>query len=259
MIDVTKPESYPDELSRIVLSHIKTISDQEMIQIKHARIKSEKDVMIAIEGFLGISAAYNMYKNELIPAFNQHELLCYHATRVDCIESITRNGIFSDMGKYRKFIASFMKTEGLDDEVIHDAMDLILKEYERKYYGKPHQICFFVNYTSLYDKEGYAAYDQFYETVGGELAHWALENKLPTVLSVLQEKGIPVVIKFKIPFSKVAEYHKDSLIFPFVCSIAAKHIWGYNYAIEADSSFIGEVPPCDIIEVIKVDKRITIL
>ena len=87
-----RDRSYPDELSRIVLSHIKTISDQEMIQIKHARIKSEKDVMIAIEGFLGISAAYNMYKNELIPAFNQHELLCYHATRLDCIESITRTG-----------------------------------------------------------------------------------------------------------------------------------------------------------------------
>lgn len=252
MIDVTKPDTFPKELADIVLTHIASISDNELQKIKNCKIVHETDVQCAIDRFLGVSAAYQMYQDKLIPIFNRYELICYHATRVGNIETLLEDGLCSCMDKYEKRLIEFLRIENVPEDQIRLAQELIRKEYLRKYRDNHHQICFFTNYISLHDEEGSCAYDQFCETVGGELANWALENDLPNVWRVLRTKGIPVVIKFKLPFSMVANYHKDSLIFPFVSAVAAKHLWGFDYIIESDSSLIGDVPPSNIINITEI-------
>ena len=252
MIDVSNPDTFPTELANIVLSHIASIPDSELQKIKNSEIMHETDVCCAIERFLGVWAAYQMYHDELIPIFDRYELICYHATRVGSIETLRESGLCSGMDKYEKHLAEFLRTENVPEDQIRLAQELISKEYLRKYHDNRHQICFFTNYISLHDEAGSCAYDQFYETVGGELANWALENDLPNVWKVLRTKGIPVVVKFKCPFSKVANYQKDSLIFPFVSAIAAKHLWGFDYVIESDGSLIGDVPPSNILSIIEI-------
>ncbi len=61
------------------------------------------------------------------------------------------------------------------------------------------------------------------------------------------------MVEFTTPFSSVADYHKDNLIFPFVAHVAAEELWGFNYVIDADSSLIGEVPPERILRLIEPD------
>ena len=255
MIDVSNPNTFPSELSNLVLAQLGLIPPKDLQSIKNTSVKNNNDVLCAIEKNLGPGSAYSLYHNELIPMFCQHELLCYHATRVGTPEDIRIQGLFSDMEKYKQHLIGFLRNENVNEDTINITIDLICHEYSRKYSGKPHNICFFTNYKSLYDKDGYAAYDQFYETVGGELASWALESKLPEILNVLRTKGIPVVVKFKIPFSRIACYDQEGLIYQFVSAVAAKNLWDFNYMVEADSSLTGDVPPTDIISIIPIEEK----
>ena len=257
IVDVSKPDTFPEELTDIVLKHITEISNSGLQNIKNSQITYSNDVICAIEDYLGPSSAYQMYRDELIPAVNRYELMCYHATRVGNIDTIWKNGLFADMDKYKKNLTDFLRMKKVSENKIQSALALIDNEYLRKYKDIPHLICFFTNRISLYNDDDSYAYDQFCETVGGELANWALENTLPDVLSVLRTNGIPVVVKFKTPLSKVPNYRKEIIIFQFVSAIAAKHLWNYNYVIETDGSIIGDVPPSDIISVIEINEKVS--
>ena len=77
----------------------------------------------------------------------------------------------------------------LPDEEIQKAVDIVKSEYNRKYagYDRKAQVCFFTNMSML---EGeYAAYDQFCESIGGELARWALKDKYTDLYKPLKENG----------------------------------------------------------------------
>ena len=251
LIDASKPETFPPELTEIVMAHISSIPDAELQRIRDFRIGNETDVRCALEKYLGTSSSsgYHMYRDELIPLFDRCEIVCYHATRVGSMKSILDQGLVSSWTDYAELLAAFLRQEGVAEQQIQAAMEAVGHEYHRKYGSQPHQICFYINCASLYSEDGTAAYDQFCETVGGELANWALMDRYPDILKVLQTKGVPAIVTFKTPFTKVADYHKDVLISPFVYSIAAKHIWEFDYKVEADSSLIGDVPPTDILDV----------
>ena len=251
LIDASKHETFPTELAEIVMAHISSIPDTELKRIKDCQVDNETDIRCALEKFLGAtsSAGYRMYRDELIPAFNHYEIICYHATRVGNLKSILDRGLLSEWSDYAELLTEFLKQQSVEEQQIQVAVEAIRREYHRKYSNLPHQICFFINRSSLYSEDGAAAYDQFCETVGGELANWALMDRYPDVLRVLQTKGFPVIVTFKTSFMKVAEYHKDILISPFVYSIAAKHLWKIDYKVQADSSLIGNVLPTDILDV----------
>lgn len=251
LIDASKPETFPPELAEIVMAHISAIPDAELQRIRDCRIDSETDVRCALEEYLGTSSTsgYHMYRDELIPAFDHCEIVCYHATRVGSTKSILDRGLVSDWAAYSELLTAFLGQEGIERQQIQTAMEAVEHEYRRKYGCQPHQICFYINRDSLYSEDGAASYDQFCETVGGELANWALMDGYPDILKVLQTKGFPAIVTFKTPFAKVADYHKDVLISPFVYSTAAEYLWKFDYKVEADSSLIGNVPPTDILDV----------
>lgn len=253
MIDATNPKTFPIELREIVHTRLSEIPKIELDKIRKSTIAHEGDVTLALEKYLSPSFAYSMYQDELIPIFRQYEIMCFHATRVGSFDTIKSEGLVSDIEKYKCYLHDFLLTEKVAADRTQLAIKCIANEYNRKYGNNPHQICFFTNYCSLHDNDGYAAYDQFYETVGGELANWALEEKMPDVLSILRKKGHPAIVKFMIPFEKVAEYHQDCLIYPFVLAVAAEELWNYKYIIEADSSLIGDVPPTSILEIIPIE------
>ncbi len=254
LIDATRPETFPLELTEIVMAHLSALPDSTIQNFRAHRIENNTDVLCAIEKYFGpmSSSGYDMYQNELIPIFAHYDLLCFHVTRLGSTEDILHNGLFIQEKKYEDYLSTFLRSKGVEEARVELALDAIRKEYARKRRDLPREICFFLNYTSLHEENGAAGYDQFYDTVGGELANWALVSRMPDVLSVLQTNGIPVVIKFRIPFSQVSSYHKDSVIYQFVACVIARALWDYNYVIEADGATNVEVPPNDIIEVFNV-------
>ena len=186
LIDASRPETFPPELTEIVTAHISAIPDAEMQRIRDCRIDSETDIRCALEEYLGTSSSrgYRMYRDELIPVFDHCEIVCYHATRVGNTKSILDRGLVSGWTAYAELLTAFLRQEGIEEAQIQVAMEAVEHEYRRKYGGNPHQICFYINRASLYSEDGTAAYDQFCETVGGELANWALMNRCPDTLRV---------------------------------------------------------------------------
>ena len=207
LIDASSPRSFPPELFDVVQSHIATMPEDEKDAIRKILDKSKQSICIGTEKHFSptFTEGYYMYQDELIPVFDRYELLCFHATRVPEIDSIRRYGIISDMSQYEERMRSFLKSEQVERDRIEATIESIRHEYTRKYGRNPHQICFFINLKSLYSEDGSAAYDQFYETVGGELAKWALEEKMPDILGILQTKGTPIVVRCAIPFAKIAD------------------------------------------------------
>lgn len=253
LISAANPASFPAGLYDTVVTVIDQIPYEELQRLKQSVPANERSVDSALDGWLGIWKQYDLYQKTLIPMFNQYDILCYHATRIGSKDSICQQGLRTNMKVYTEMLKSFLLSEGVSDEKINLALDAIQKEYQRKYRDNPHQLCFFTNLVSFRNVDGSAGYDQFCETVGGELANWALENQYPEILEILRTKGFPVVVEFTAPFGSVADYHKDNLIFPFVAHVAAKKLWGFNYVIESNSSLIGEIPPERILRLIDPD------
>lgn len=252
IIDALNSQTYPEEANDIVLSHIALLPDEKLRKIRDIHIEYESDVRCAFDGFLNINSThgYKMFTEELIPVFNKYNILCYHATRVENINTIKERGLLSSLDDYDQLLSGFLKREGINKGKIEEILESIHCVARRKNYKGIHQICFYINKNDLYNEDGSAGYDQFLETIGGELAHWALYNKNPETLSILQTKGIPVVVCFKTPFSRIAYSHKDKVISPFVYNIAAKSIWDFDYEIRADAELVGDVTPENIVEII---------
>lgn len=250
LIDATNPESFPAELNKLVTNIIDQTPKNELQKIKDCIPKHEMEINCLLESLFGVLKRYEVYQNELIPIFNQYDLLCYHATRVKTIDDIKQYGLRTDLNFYIIKMKEVLKAEGVCYKEIDLVINDIINEYQRKYDDNPHQLCFFINPISFQCSDGRAGYNQFCDTIGGELANWALEKQNNEVLSILKTRGIPIVVEFRAPFSRVVEYHKDSLIFPFVVSVAARKIWNYEYVIEADCSLIGDIPPSRICRLI---------
>ena len=255
LIDASKPETFPKELENIVIMCLSRIPEKEKQKLRNNPIRNENDVQCAIEAYFSpkCSAYYHdIYPNELIPAFNNYGLLCFHATRIGCIEDITRNGLFLRQEKYERYLSEFLRSKAVTEKQIQGALEAISKEYNRKKRELPRDICFFVSYVALHDCDEGWSYDVYCENVGGELAKGALTGEMQDILSILQMNGIPVIVKLEIPFRQVTDIQKNTLIYQFVACVVAKKLWNFNYVIDADAATTEEIPPENIIEVITV-------
>ncbi len=253
-IDVTKPETYPYGLFESVQDLISTIPEERLRTIKNTQIDCENDAFCAIEDYLGCSSQYWFYKKELIPLFSQYNIICYHATRVGDIESIHRKGICSSFYDYLNQLESFLTQQDVTKDEIAAVLDTIKKKYAQKYAIANHSICFFTNPISFHTEDRLAGFDQYCETIGGELAYDALLGANPKVLSLLQSTGVPIVIQFRTPFSAVLDHQKYGIIYHFVAYAAVKQIWGYDLTIEPDGAIVGDVKPEDILDIIVLDE-----
>ena len=143
LIDATKIGTFPKELEDVINSCLSHIPENEKKKLKNYSIKNENDVQCAIESYFSpkCSAYYHdIYPNELIPAFNNYGLLCFHATRIGCIEDITRNGLFLRQEKYERYLSEFLRSKAVTEKQIQGALEAISKEYDRKKRELPRDI-----------------------------------------------------------------------------------------------------------------------
>lgn len=138
----------------------------------------------------------------LIPLFEQHELVCFHSTKILDKDIILSDGLKTNKWNiYSRNITNTFRSLGVAENDIDEAIVAIKHKHDWKYtsYGRDPQLCFYSN-IGLLRNDKYAGYEQFCENIGGELARKALKNDYPQIYRYLKENGDAVLVKFKIPF-----------------------------------------------------------
>lgn len=254
LIDVSNPNTIPEEVGKFILAHFSTLPLRNVEEIKGRKIEYVKDVRCAIEKY------YKPYKdevfyNELIEILKKHELMCFHATRMYSFEKVEKEGLkTNEWSNYSDNLRCVYEAIGMDEKMIDKALDAVQKEYKRKYenYERNSQLCFFVNINSL--EEG--SYNQYCENIGGELIEGCLKINYPELYTPLKENGRGAVIRFKLPYANIASYDQELIAYQFVVYYAGIYFWNKAMEIEFDGNTEQNVPSEDILEILPYDKKV---
>lgn len=256
LIDVSDASTIPIEVKNKIYQSFSALSNDVVNRIKCQKANHNNDILCAIEDYYGPFRATRFY-DELNTVLEKYDLICYHATKVCSKSILLKTGLkTNDWDVYCSNLKSAYMNMKFTDEEIQKAVDIVKGEYNRKYAGhdRKAQVCFFTN-MSMFEGE-YAAYDQFCESIGGELARWALKDKYPNLYKPLKENGKSCIVKFKLPYANIADYEKDSTAYQFVIYYAGVYFWNKEYDIEFDGNTQFDVPPEDILDIIDYNKDI---
>lgn len=251
LIDVSDVSTIPAEIKQKIQERFMSLHSNTVSKIKACVIQCDHDVICAIEDYVGPSIAYEFY-DMLIDLFEQHEMVCYHSTKILDKDIIFSEGLkTNEWDAYRKNIINMLQILGVEEKEIREAVGIIKRKYDWKYplQDREPQLCFYSDISLL--SEGMSAgYEQFCENIGGELARDALKGEYPDLYKYFRENGEAFLVKFKIPFSNIKSYNQDSIIFQFVAYYAGKYFWNYNYEIHFDGNTDQEIKAEDIVELI---------
>ena len=245
LIDIENPLTYPTEIQKLIHHYIKNQLGQYENIIKERKIEYDGDVQCAIEEYLLPYKAPILYE-QLSRIMKSHDLICYHATKVLNQQIIFDYGLkTNDWKEYSCLMKQALIS--LNVRNIQEVIQCVYKTYNDKYSinGKP-QLCFFSGLKLLRKRE----FDQFCQNIGGELARWSLEEKMPNIYQLLAENGIELIVKFKLSFSDVANHQQESIIYCFICYYAAKYFWSWHYNIEFDGITYKSINKDQIMELI---------
>lgn len=257
MIDVADVKTIPVEVKDIILNSFESLPISVVNEIKSTEIQYPCDVMCAIEDRYSPRGNINFY-DKLISTLEKYDIVCFHSTKMLSKDCILEHGLkVNDWERYRNNLIMVYRTLGYTEDKIEKAIDIVNHEYKRKYSGEREgsQFYFYSN-LSMLESEYAPAYDQFCESIGGELARWALKTQYPELYKPLKENGNGFVVKFKMPFANIAYYEKDSIAYHFVLYYAGVYFWNKEFEIEFDGNTQCNIPPEDILEIIQYDKEI---
>ena len=226
LIDVSDASTIPIEVKNKIYQSFSALSNDVVNRIK---CQKENHILCAIEDYYGPFRATRFY-DELNTVLEKYDLICYHATKVCSKSILLKTGLkTNDWDVYCSNLKSAYMNMKFPDEEIQKAVDIVKGEYNRKYAGhdRKAQVCFFTN-MSMFEGE-YAAYDQFCESIGGELARLALKDKYPNLYKPLKENGKSCIVKFKLPYANIADYEKDSTAYQFVIYYAGVYFWNKEF------------------------------
>lgn len=183
--------------------------------------------------------------------FDGYSIICYHATRIPDSSSLWEHGLDNNWDFLQKCLTDFFISKGIDNDSIVLGIDAIRREYERKHSdSRQETICYTCNKSLFYDE-----YNVFFETIGGEMAAWALEDKGETpytdLLNLLKENGTPVLVVFSIPFSDINICDKEKMIDAIVSSLLQKLQCHEPDSIRVEGNYHGNVKPNQIIDIIE--------
>ena len=256
LIDVSDVNTIPVEVKNKIYQSFSALSKEDVNNIKSQEIQRKGDIICAIDRYGFYRNAYS--SGEVADILEKYDIICYHATKVSSKSMLLSEGLkTNDWSDYCSNLKNAYIYAEFSEDKIQEALCIVKSEYNRKYvsYGRKAQLCFFNNLLML-ERRGVAAYDQFCENVGGELARKALKNKDPELDKPLKENGKGCVVKFRLPFAMIANYDKDSIAYQFVIYYAGLYFWNREYDIEFDGNTQSDVPPENILDIIDYDKDI---
>ena len=159
LIDVSDKIKIPIEIEQKILSRFIAMSERNISAIKAYKIQYDRDVICAIENYIGPSSAYHFYE-ELISVFEQYDIVCYHSTKM-----LEENLILAadlrtnEWDTYSKNIVNTLQTLGVGQHEIDQAIQIIKWKYDWKYplHGREPQLCFYSD-TGLLSEDTSARY-----------------------------------------------------------------------------------------------------
>lgn len=250
LIDVSNPKTFPCHLRSIVYEFISSLPQEIKEDIRDRTVLNSKEAQLAIENYMAPGKADTLF-NDIIRELSEHSMICYHATRIIDDQSIFKNGLYTnDWDRYCKLLKDAFKLIGINEVDAMDACGIIEKNYNRKFVSTTPQICFFSPLKLLNANKGNERYDQFCESIGGELARDSLEDNMPEVYQRLKMSGKGCVIKIALPFIDMINAYQEKVAFQFISYYSAEFFWNFECEIEYDCVCEKDVTPDQILEVI---------
>lgn len=250
MIDVSNIDSYPIELKKYIMSYLSKMPSDFIAKIKSKKIEYEIDIRCAIEDYLGPWRAVSLYE-DLVSLMDKYDLIVYHGTKMLNKTMVLENGLkVNDWNRYSTLLFDTFNLFGMSGNDINETMEYVESEYERKY--SPYDIApqlYFFSGLNLIDGD-IVGYEQFCESIGGEIARWALEEKHLEKYKLLKDNGEAFIVKFKLAFTDVVSFQKDIIAYQFVSHYAAKEFFDFSYQVKFDGATTKDVPSNNILEII---------
>lgn len=256
IIEINHPETYPNELHRIIENYLSLLPHEQYERLKQTEISCDSDVITALGEIIRPVVCSKLYE-DVLNILEKYEMMCYHATKVFDKDSIIQNGLKLNTWEWYKdtFLNALMGI-GFNASEINEIIEIVKREYDRKYWGRDEAICFFQDINDLEKLQG-AGYDQFCESIGGEIARWALKkDTYMHIYNRLRTFGDAIIVKFKLPIIDIAFFRKDNVAFNFICFYVAKILWDYRLDIAFDGMTQMDVASDRIIELIPFDKEV---
>lgn len=243
IIDSSDYNSFPKEFIKTVIDKI-----NNMPPVERQKLVISNDINI-IKKYFDINVNnYYWYQNTLIPLMNKYNFICFHSTKVYDKNLILDNGLkINEWNTYSKTMSDTFFKLKIDKETQTEALKYIKNEYDRKIRNP--EICFFSG-LNLISNDYAAGYENWCESIGGELASWALEEKMPDVYKLLKSNGKAYYVKFKLKFDKFYIYCKDSILKELLVKVISKEFWNKEYEVRFDGKTLYDVPKENILQLI---------
>ena len=259
LIDVADLRTIPNEIESIIMADFLKLPKEIVNKIKNNNICYKNDVRCAIEDYYGpFSYLSEQFYKRLVFSMESHELVLYHATKMLSKSQVLEQGLkTNEWEAYSSLLIESLDSIGFDAQGKCEIIRLVEKEYKRKYSvaSRKAQLCFFSDMGQM-DQEGSAGCEQFCESIGGEIARWALKDNHPELYAPLKNKGESFVVKFRMPFTDVVDFDKETILYQFVSHYAAKYFFDFKYDIQFTSMTEFDVPKENILELIPYTKEV---
>lgn len=243
IIDSSDYNSFPKEFIKTVIDKI-----NNMPPVERQKLFFSNDINIIKKYFDINGNNYYWYQNTLIPLMNKYNFMCFHSTKVYDKNLILDNGLkINEWNTYSKTMSDTFFKLKIDKETQTEALKYIKNEYDRKIRNP--EICFFSG-LSLISNDYAAGYENWCESMGGELASWALEEEMPDVYKLLKSNGEAYYVKFKLKFDKFYIYCKDSILKELLVKVISKEFWNKEYEVRFDGKTLYDVPKENILQLI---------
>lgn len=243
IIDSSDYNSFPKEFIKTVIDKI-----NNMPPVERQKLVISNDINIIKKYFDINGNNYYWYQNTLIPLMNKYNFICFHSTKVYDKNLILDNGLkINEWNTYSKTMSDIFFKVGIYGETQRKALEYIKKEYDRKIRNP--EICFFSG-LNLISNDYTDGYEKWCESMGGELASWALEEKMPDVYKLLKSNGEAYYVKFKLKFDKFCIYCKDSILKELLVKVISKEFWNKEYEVRFDGKTLYDVPKENILQLI---------
>lgn len=243
IIDSSDYNSFPKEFIKTVIDKI-----NNMPPVERQKLVISNDINIIKKYFDINGNNYYWYQNTLIPLINKYNFICFHSTKVYDKNLILDNGLkINEWNTYSKTMSDTFFKLKIDKETQTEALKYIKNEYDRKIRNP--EICFFSG-LNLISNDYAAGYENWCESMGGELANWALEEKMPDVYKLLKSNGEAYYVKFKLKFDKFYIYCKDSILKELLVKVISKEFWNKEYEVRFDGKTLYDIPKENILQLI---------
>lgn len=247
LIDSSNYNSFPNEFIKEIVNRVNSMPIKDQSELLNLY-----DPNVVDNYFRPLGNSFDWYQNSLIPLMNNYDFICFHSTRVYSEKDILDNGLkTNDWNSYSTTMANTLSLLNVPNDKNRLALNYIKTEYDRKITNQP-ELCFFSG-LNLISQDCVAGYENWCESIGGELASWSLENNMPEIYSMLKNNGNPYYVNFKLRFEKFCNYCKDFILKELLTKVICEEFWKIDYEVRFDGKTGCDIPASDILQLIPCD------